>query len=394
MKTILFGAAHYYSGNIIVGSQNYARQFSKAGWSVAYISTFLSPFKILFHKDKVAIQRQRENFKKNGEQIDENLWSFTPFTFIPHHNKTIFDSKWLLENYYRFSPVNFRKLLKKKGFDIPVDALWIDSPNMNFLKKLLNPRLSIYRVIDNIRGFRIHGENVIRAEDKAIEFSDIVLVASKVLTEKYRLKFTEKNIVHCPNGANLDNFIRNSYNFPSDLKGIPGKKVLYLGGIGEWFDVDLLTYAADRLPDTSFIIVGYDRAGVFRGIRHKNIYLLGRKQYSEVPDYIYHCDLGIIPFKNSELVQTVHPIKMYEFFCLGKPVVSTSWEELRMVDTPCHLAATHDQFVDLIDSDDLHHSHSPDDLVKFARSNSWSARYQFVVNQINSISTPVPHRSE
>ena len=72
------------------------------------------------------------------------------------------------------------------------------------------------------------------------------------------------------------------------------------------------------------------------------------KQYAQVPAYLQHADVGIIPFdvaRHPELVNGIHPLKLYQYLACGLPVVATAWQELESLNSPAHLSHTPDQFV-------------------------------------------------
>lgn len=384
MKKILFAAPHYFSGSVRVGGQNYAIGFSDLGWKVGYVSTFLSPFKIGFLKDRESIGAQWKILKKGGETIGNNVWAYVPFTLIPHHNHTFLDKGFLLNNYYRFSIPPIKYLMKKKGL-LDIDILWLDCPHQNFWRKLLKYKFIVYRVSDNIQFFKNTGTNLISAHEDAMLFSDLIIVTSKILLKKLKEEYKNKKIVYCPNGVNLDNFCRNIYKEPEEYKKIKGKKALYIGAIEEWFNVRLLIYLADNSPDTNFVIIGPDNGNIMEEVHVSNIIYLGPKPYNKIPDYIYYCDYGIIPFRSTELIQTVNPIKMYEFFSLGKPVVSTSWDELELIDTPCNLAHSKEEFLEIINDNKRLHNYDYSHLHNYAKQNTWEKRILYIQDMIGEL---------
>jgi glycosyltransferase involved in cell wall biosynthesis len=50
--------------------------------------------------------------------------------------------------------------------------------------------------------------------------------------------------------------------------------------------------------------------------------------YRELPRYLADFDAALIPFKDTPVTQSVNPIKLYEYFAAGKPVLVTSLPEL------------------------------------------------------------------
>ena len=380
MKKVLFAAPHYFSTYTKVGGQHYAKLLSKNNWKVVYFSNSLSPFNLLLSRNRENIKMRFLNYINGGEFINENLLSYVPFTFVPHHNFTIFDKNWFLYNYYKFCIPPITRVLIKQGFE-NVDVLWIDSIAQIFWKNIIKYKKCIYRISDVIEEFSNTGKILLDAHEEAIVSSDVVIVTSKVLIKELNNKYKNVNFLHCPNGVDLSNFLKEDYQEPHEYRGIKGRRALYVGVIDEWFNEDLLIYLADNSPNITFIIIGPDRLNKMKFIKRSNINYLGPKEYREIADYVFYSDFGIIPFKSSKLVKCINPIKMYEYFSLGKQVVSTSWEELELLDAPCLLAKNYGDFLDLVNSEGVLHP-DRDHLINFAKQNTWEKRLRHTLKLI------------
>ena len=62
------------------------------------------------------------------------------------------------------------------------------------------------------------------------------------------------------------------------------------------------------------------------GLRRRNPPMFisrGSKTYEAIPPCIDLFDVALIPFKISDLSDATDPIKLYEYFALGKPVVAS-----------------------------------------------------------------------
>jgi hypothetical protein len=380
MKKILFAAPHYFSGQIQVGAQHYSKILSINNWSVLYFSNFLSPFNLMFGNNKGDIKLRLLNTINRGEYINDNLFSQVCLTFLPHHNFTIFDKKFFLDNYYKFSFPHIRKLLKEKGFE-DVDVLWLDCANQIFWKNILKYNKSIYRIYDAIEEFPNTGKILLDAHEEAINSCDLILVTSMVNLRELESKHKNVNFVYCPNGVDLSNFLRSAYSQPPEYSLFNNKRALYVGAIDEWFDEELLVYLAEHSPEIEFIIIGPDRLRKMQSIHNANIHYLGPRQFKDIPDYMFYADFGIIPFRNTKLVRCINPIKIYEYFSLGKQVISSSWEELELLNAPCFLAKNKNDFLELIKGSEVM---NPDtgSLVNYARANTWEVRLRNTIKLI------------
>jgi len=57
---------------------------------------------------------------------------------------------------------------------------------------------------------------------------------------------------------------------------------------------------------------------------HERLILVGRKSYSEIPAFIAASDICLLPaYPNESIMQSIVPIKMYEYMAMGKPVIAS-----------------------------------------------------------------------
>jgi glycosyltransferase involved in cell wall biosynthesis len=59
------------------------------------------------------------------------------------------------------------------------------------------------------------------------------------------------------------------------------------------------------------------------------VHLLGPRPFSQLPGYIAHFDVGLIPYVLNEFTMAVNPTKLREMLAAGCPVVSTNLPEVR-----------------------------------------------------------------
>jgi hypothetical protein len=57
-----------------------------------------------------------------------------------------------------------------------------------------------------------------------------------------------------------------------------------------------------------------------------------------LPDFLAQCDAAMIPFLRTDLTMATNPIKLYEYFSQGLPVVSTRLPEVELYGDLVYLA--------------------------------------------------------
>ena len=134
------------------------------------------------------------------------------------------------------------------------------------------------------------------------------------------------HVSYIPNGVHLLAFRQQRHD--RDTRFVVG----FVGGFRRWVNFDLLIEAAKGLPEMHFLLVGGgDRLEYVRQmtVGMGNVELTGWVPHAQVPDLIARMDVGVIPFYVNELTDRVSPIKMFEYWAMGKPVVVTPFYEAR-----------------------------------------------------------------
>ena len=140
-------------------------------------------------------------------------------------------------------------------------------------------------------------------------------------------------MVRVPNGVDHEWFVRTAESDRTieDLARIPRPRAGYVGAVYRWIDFPLVAAAARANPDVSFVFIGpYDDAANLERLRvAPNIHWLPAKPYADMPLCIREFDACLIPFAAGEVAETTNPVKLFEYFSLGKPVISTPMTELQ-----------------------------------------------------------------
>ena len=158
----------------------------------------------------------------------------------------------------------------------------------------------------------------------------------------------------------------------------------YFGSISDWFDTELIEYLAINKPQFTFVMVGHTFGADIRKLqKFHNVHFLGERPYSELPKYLQDFDVCLIPFKIIPLIEATHPVKIYEYFAAGKPVVATKMIELYPLIDMCYLADNKEDFLKKLD---LAVNEKDETLVnrriKFASENTWNHRFDTLYNEL------------
>jgi hypothetical protein len=310
------------------------------------------PFDLLTSLFRIKVTFKRLKSRK-AKQIQKNLWVIRPIIILHDVVSERFNIKLIkklnvimlrrqINNFIRNllhtdSPSKFKKIV------------WIYSPFHISYYSIFSDALKIYECYDE---YQLNPDgsmniDVVKKEKVILDNSDIVFVTSRRLFES-RSKL-HSYVFNIGNGVDTDffiNILKNSSE-PTDLKGIPHPRILYVGNLGSWLDEKMIIHSVDKLPEMQFIFLGpVSNNELAKKLKmRKNVYFLGVREYKEVPLYIKWCDVCIAPFKLNKFTVNVNPLKVYEYLYIGKPVVATPLPELLYLNNVIFLAEDENEFI-------------------------------------------------
>jgi glycosyltransferase involved in cell wall biosynthesis len=141
-----------------------------------------------------------------------------------------------------------------------------------------------------------------------------------------------------PNGVDVEHFRRPRAR-PKDLPRSP--VAVYVGSLHDSrVDVELVVDVARALPTVNLVFVGPNSLSAasqaaLEGL--SNVFLVGPRRYDDVPAYLQHADVVIVPHRISPFTESLDPIKAYECLAVGTPTVATRVAGFRDHDGQLHI---------------------------------------------------------
>ena len=229
-----------------------------------------------------------------------------------------------------------------------------------------------------------------RTEERAlVAEADLVVLTARRLHDKYAARARKAALV--PNAVEYDFFSAPVGTAP-ELDGLPRPLVGYVGAIAAWFDYALMREVIAARPQYSFVFIGAlgleqhvigEEIARFRGL--PNVRLLGHKNYDELPAYVSGFDVCTIPFVIDEVTRSTDPVKIYEYFSLGRPVVATPMPELADRSDLLYIGATPDEFARQLDAAVAENGELGPRRRAFAAANTWSHRVEAIDEAVTNI---------
>nr|WP_169311930.1 glycosyltransferase [Deinococcus maricopensis] len=203
-------------------------------------------------------------------------------------------------------------------------ALWVYTPMELPITAHLRPAVTIYDCMDELANFRHAPPELRERERELFRRADVVFTGGHRL---YEAKCQQHpNVFPFPSSVEVEHFAqaRAGLADPADQRDLPRPRLGFYGVIDERFDIDLIRDVAARRPEWHFVFLGpivkIDPADLPAGA---NIHYLGQKGYADLPAYLAHWDVALLPFARNESTEFISPTKTPEYLAAGVPVVST-----------------------------------------------------------------------
>jgi glycosyltransferase involved in cell wall biosynthesis len=367
--------------DVEIGSncKNIALEFSKHN-RVLYVNSALDRVSLMKGASDPKIVK-RNNIIKHKEtglvQINPTMWNLYPDTIVESINWIKIHSVFKYLN--RINNERFAKSILRAVQDLGFSNYILFNDNDMFrsfhLKELLKPSLTVYYSRDYMLAvdyWKRHGEKL---EPKLIAESDVCVANSTYLADYCRQY--NPHSYYVGQGCELDLFMEyTATELPKDVQPIPGLRIGYVGALsGMRLDISLLVAIAKAKPNWSILLVGPEDESFITSELHalSNVYFLGSKNPSLLPEYIHAFDICLNPQVVSQVTIGNYPRKIDEYLAMGKPVVATSTPFMEAVfSNHTYLANTLSEYIHLIEKAQNENSHELANMRRaFAATHTW-----------------------
>lgn len=284
------------------------------------------------------------------EEREINLYIFSLIKFLPTRHQ------FLRRLNYIFNLPRLNGEIKKRHMKGAL--LWIYTPEAVSLAGKLGERVVIYDCVDEYSAQPYYKDNfngIRNNEEELLRKAGIVFVSSPRLAAGKRL--FNKNTFFIPNACDWEQFAvaeRGNLKTPKDILGIRKPIIGFIGALDHYkVDFGLIQRLAERNKNLSIVLIGTAgeaerKAGAGFVNNYKNIYLLGKKDYKDLPAYISAFDVAIIPYVSNDYTRCCFPLKLFDFLACGKPVVVSGIDEFDEVKGFVKYANGYDDFEKVI----------------------------------------------
>ena len=260
------------------------------------------------------------------------------------------------------------------------DILWFSSPE---LFECLPARFSgkiIYDCMDDVLAFP---SNFSRRELLELNERNLIKRCSMVFCSSQNLRDKLINRAGHPNKYTV---VYNAFEPLKFLKSsLNGKKIKnkkkhilgYVGTISSWLDFDSLIELLNLFGSIEIHLIGPIEKSKINFPQHKRIKFLGPIRHKEIADRVIEFDALLMPFHITDLIQSVDPVKLYEYIYLNKPIVSVRYKEIEKFIGFVDFYENKFELFSIINkylNEGFNKKYSDVDRAKFISSNTWMDR--------------------
>ena len=216
--------------------------------------------------------------------------------------------------------------------DLRTPLLWTFNPNSRAYLKLGRFHATIYHCVD-----RIQAQPGMPAAALERAERELCGKVNAIFTTAPQLQASLQALnagTHCfGNVADAVHFGRarsGDLPRPCDLPIRSGPCLMFVGAIDAYkLDLPMLEALIQRTSDWTYVFIGPvaeadPSTDVSRLAGFSNVHLLGHRPYADLPGYLAHADVALLPLQRNEYTRHMFPMKFFEYLAAGCPVVATA----------------------------------------------------------------------
>ncbi len=382
-KAALFGRdilcfSHDWTGDPL-SKTHLMRVLSKDN-RILWINAIANRMPTVSSQDMSRIYKKLKAFTEPIREIEPNIFLLNPLAIPAYGNKTIVDLN------QRSLVRQVKKAMRKLDFSDVINMVF--NPAAGMIAGKLGEKQLIYYCVDEYTAFT--GSAALKEiEEELFRASDVVIVsAEKLFDSKKKFNPNTHIIRHGTDWLHFHTALDDSTKVPDEIADLPRPIIGFHGLLADWVDFELIKKTAEHFKDGSVVLIGKIAVDAEQKVKvlHdiKNVHLLGRKPYADLPAYCKGFDVALNPFTINELTLAANPLKVREYLAAGLPVISTDIPEVRVLPA-CLVGESHDDFIAKIEK--ALAEPKPRETVSDAiRHESWEAK----VDELREILTRNP----
>lgn len=222
--------------------------------------------------------------------------------------------------------------LMRRWLGLQDPILWTYNPLTQEVLSLTSFAASVYHCVDRIQAQPEMPEwRIERAEQQLCCAATAVFTTAPELQRSLEPLNPQTHLFG--NVADFDHFARawrSPCSGPVELVSLPTPRLIFMGAIDAYkLDLVALTQLARKRPDWSFVLIGPigeadPNTDVGALCSRPNVHWVGPRPYAELPDWLAHADVALLPLQLNSYTRNMFPMKFFEYLAAAVPVVATA----------------------------------------------------------------------
>ena len=372
-KNILLFSTADWDNPFLTNKQHMAVLFAEHGYRVLYVDSLGLRKPSLHARDMKRIFGRLKKALPIPRKVRPNIWRVSPLVLPFHAHPRI---KRLNDLLLR-AVIRWQLLLLRMRRPIILTY----TPVVSGLCAAVKNSGVVYHCVDDLGASPGIDVQLIREEEKRLAaVADCCFVTSRNLL--YMLSPVFRHVEYDPNVCDIALFQRARQHpaEPADLKPVPRPRLVFIGALSQYkVDFGLMRRVAELLLDVHWLLigdVGEGQPGTQGPPVRDNIHLLGPRPYKELPSYLAHGDVAVLPAARNTYTASMFPMKFFEYLASGLPVVSTRLPALEEFESLYFPAETAEEFAAQIRAVLAGARKDAAAIEAVCREHTWEARFQ------------------
>lgn len=253
------------------------------------------------------------------------------------------------------------------------DIIWVGYCGWYDIISNINDKKIVYDKMDDdasITQNKLLSNLIQNVEPKLIKKADVIFVTAIKFYQELSLK--RDYVFYVPNAFNKDI----EFNVQNKVKEDPGNIIFgYVGTIAHWFDMKAIEIILAANEKNYLYLVGPLH---IPKIKHDRIKYIGEVPKKEIGEYINSFDVCLYPFVQSSFLDTIDPVKIYEYLALNKPVIAVDSVETRKYGNLINRYHDYNELEEILqlklDSPFI----NKEECIKYLEDNTWEKRVEII----------------
>ena len=266
--------------------------------------------------------------------------------------------------------------VKKEARRFKPDCVFVLHPNFEPSVRHMDDVKVVYDCMDDHLAFVGQGTPTLdAAERRLVCRADLTLFSSATLAERISSRAQPQRAEVLNNGVSEGMVQRASAQavVARGVKASAGPILGYFGTISHWFDWPLIFRLLEELPQAKLKLAGPVETPI---PEHPRVQHAGVVPHASLIGFAAECDALVMPFVVNRLIESVDPVKLYEYVALGLPSFAPRYRETERFEPFVRLYRNADEAIAMIGAvgNDMLERPGIQDSSAFLASNTWSAR--------------------